>query len=410
MKTLYIHVGTPKTGTSAIQSFLLDNQEVLEQKGYCYRLMPFAYQGKASRRRNAHFALEKVTNEVGEVDRDATLKMVENGYQAVAQWLAENENVVLTDESYWRYLRGENWKILERLIEIAKKNQAQVKIIVYLRRQDEFVVSLWKQNVREGRVMESCSSYLDNKSNRKVLNYAKRLQEFESYVGKENLIVRKYERGSFLGKTGTIFSDFLDALGLEWTDEFVIQKEVVNESIGDNYVEILRVLNQLVTEGGGFDRYASDFFGQNAVMCSRTGQQENRYSMFSQEEQKAVWKKYEKSNESVKKAYFPKDQELFTDTLTSHPRWTKDNPQMQEDIVLYFGTMLLQQQREHMQFQKDVQERLQDQEEQIKQLQTIIKQNKGELKALKIFLKPIKWIWWKINKVKTMLFGKEKTT
>ena len=60
---------------------------------------------------------------------------------------------------------------------------------------------------------------------------------------------------------------------------------------------------------------------------------------------------------------------------------------MQEDIILYFGTMLLQQQREHMQFQKDVQERLQDQEEQIKQLQTIIKQNKGELKALKI-LKP----------------------
>ena len=46
---------------------------------------------------------------------------------------------------------------------------------------------------------------------------------------------------------------------------------------------------------------------------------------------------------------------------------------MQEDIILYFGTMLLQQQREHMQFQKDVQERLQDQEEQIKQLQTIIK-------------------------------------
>ena len=83
---------------------------------------------------------------------------------------------------------------------------------------------------------------------------------------------------------------------------------------------------------------------------------------------------------------------------------------MQEDIILYFGTMLLQQQREHMQFQKDVQERLQKQEAQIRQLQTIIRQNKGELKALKKFLKPIKWIWWKINKVKTMLFGKEKTT
>ena len=83
MKTLYIHVGTPKTGTTAIQSFLLDNQEVLAKKGYCYSLMPFAYPGKASRRRNAHFALEKVRNEQGELDEAATLELVNSGYEVV---------------------------------------------------------------------------------------------------------------------------------------------------------------------------------------------------------------------------------------------------------------------------------------------------------------------------------------
>lgn len=28
-KILYVHVGTTKTGTTAIQSFMIDNQEVL---------------------------------------------------------------------------------------------------------------------------------------------------------------------------------------------------------------------------------------------------------------------------------------------------------------------------------------------------------------------------------------------
>lgn len=36
MKTLYLHIGTPKTGTSAIQIFCKDNQETLKKQGYYY--------------------------------------------------------------------------------------------------------------------------------------------------------------------------------------------------------------------------------------------------------------------------------------------------------------------------------------------------------------------------------------
>ena len=410
MKTLYIHVGTPKTGTTAIQSFLLDNQEVLAKKGYCYSLMPFAYPGKASRRRNAHFALEKVRNEQGEVDEAATLELINRGYEVVGEWLSKMEHVILTDESYWSYMRGDNWKLLERFIQVAKEHDAQVKIIVYLRRQDEYMASWWKQHVREGGIREPWESFLEKPSKLLNLNYSKQLKAFAEYVGIQNVIVRRYERGSFLGSEGTIYSDFMDAIGLKFTDDFVVKQEIVHESLDDNYAEIIRALNRIVNRDGRIDAGTSAFFSKTAIECSQLKSSNIKYNMFSQEEQKEVWKKYEKSNESVRKEFFPKDQELFTDTLTNHPRWTKDNPQMQEDIILYFGTMLLQQQREHMQFQKDVQERIQNQEEQIRQLQAIIKQNKGELKALKIFLKPIKWIWWKINKLKTMLFGKEKTT
>ena len=57
-KILYVHVGTTKTGTTAIQSFMIDNQEVLNQKGYYYPLFPYRCKD-VSERRNARFMLEE---------------------------------------------------------------------------------------------------------------------------------------------------------------------------------------------------------------------------------------------------------------------------------------------------------------------------------------------------------------
>lgn len=34
--TLILHIGTPKTGTTAIQKFLYDNQTLLKEKGFFY--------------------------------------------------------------------------------------------------------------------------------------------------------------------------------------------------------------------------------------------------------------------------------------------------------------------------------------------------------------------------------------
>jgi len=36
MGRLYLHVGTPKTGTSMIQFFMVKNQGLLLRKGYSY--------------------------------------------------------------------------------------------------------------------------------------------------------------------------------------------------------------------------------------------------------------------------------------------------------------------------------------------------------------------------------------
>ena len=54
MPTLYLHIGTPKTGTTALQNFLPANEEVLEQHGICYPDFGFRYTGLGVHR-NGHF-------------------------------------------------------------------------------------------------------------------------------------------------------------------------------------------------------------------------------------------------------------------------------------------------------------------------------------------------------------------
>lgn len=36
MKTLYLHIGTPKTGTTSIQEFMVCSREALQKHGICY--------------------------------------------------------------------------------------------------------------------------------------------------------------------------------------------------------------------------------------------------------------------------------------------------------------------------------------------------------------------------------------
>ena len=43
MSTVYIHVGTPKTGTSAIQVFFTKNRKLLKEKGVCYPNLGFDF-------------------------------------------------------------------------------------------------------------------------------------------------------------------------------------------------------------------------------------------------------------------------------------------------------------------------------------------------------------------------------
>lgn len=409
MKTVYLHIGTSKTGTSALQSFLLDNQEILREKGYCYETMPFSYLDRASKRRNAHFLLEKAGSE----EEESVLKVHKStGYALLGEWLEQKEHVILTDENLWNGMRGNAWEIFEEFLSFLQMHGAQIKIIVYLRRQDEYMLSWWKQTVRSGKVFMEWKDFQSVASSKMLLNYNKQLKKYAAYVGKENIIVRRYEKERFKGNGGTIFSDFLEAIGLEYTDEYEIKTEKVNESLSDNYAEIKRVAGKVLQQEEFCELEDTRIFEKAAMVCSSLSDHavQKKYSMLSVEDQERIWTKYFKANDAVRRLYFPEDEVLFQNVPVEKEKWVKNNEEMIEDIITYFSELTLRQQMEHQRMEKQYEELKKEFEEQKRKFEAqsqklaVIeekqkaslneyKQYKGELKALKILLAPVKYIW-----------------
>lgn len=55
---IILHIGTPKTGTTAIQRFLIENESLLQQNGYSYPRLP----GKGSIPNNGYGFSDYVKN------------------------------------------------------------------------------------------------------------------------------------------------------------------------------------------------------------------------------------------------------------------------------------------------------------------------------------------------------------
>ena len=119
-----------------------------------------------------------------------------------------------------------------------------IKIVVYLRRQDLFVQSYWAQQVKET-YTRSFEQFLTGKMHKNLkLDYYERLCEIAQHIGKENMLVRVYEKSQYQGTDNTLISDFLETIGLDLTEEYIKpERERVNRSLCGVYLETKRRMN-----------------------------------------------------------------------------------------------------------------------------------------------------------------------
>ena len=234
-KVVYLHIGTPKTGSSAIQFFCGNNRKILKEKGVAYPKMPFAFEG-IGQYRNAHFLSHKVY-------KDDKGEIYQEGMKVIQESLQQADKVVLSDEHLWNETEWdeERFQMLRMQME---KMGATLKVIVYLRRQDLLVQSYWAQQVKEG-LQLSFLEYLEQRRYAYFqMHYAERLSRIEKAVGLENLIVRVYEKEQYAGDERTILSDFMDILSINDLSDFSQDEPIRNTSLSGIYLEYKRRMNQ----------------------------------------------------------------------------------------------------------------------------------------------------------------------
>ncbi len=304
MSTLYLHIGMPKTGTTAVQGFFETNQEVLKQYGISYPIME---QRETGGYKNGHFL------SIRDYNRD----LYKHNWSIVESELKKYEKVLLSDETLFRTGGDveEFWKIIS---ERTEKAGADLKVIVYFRRQDDFFRSYYFQNIRKRtRVLSLRESVLREWMYMPHWNYYNYAQRIASVIGKENTIVRVYEKDQLKGGRGSTVDDILEILGIgpDKYKDLDFELKMYNPSIGDLTAAAKRYYNQV------FEEHLTKLENHKITWVLNTADQKlfekgmikNRTGM-TKDIRKKVLNKYRNSNKKLAREYFGRD-DLFFDKI-----------------------------------------------------------------------------------------------
>ena len=262
---LFIHIGTHKTGTSALQRFFFNNQESLSRFNVRYPQSGIP-NGQFAHHDLAHSTRSKRNDDI---------------------WSQLNQEIephsgfthVVSSESFWK---ADPVRVRERC-----EMLGPTKIIAYLRRQDNFFESLYKHHIKLGGRI-SFEAFLAKR--KKLGNYMSVLERWDSSFGSENMIVRLYETA-----TGTIdiIDDFLRLLNISEDAEFT-RPARVNSSPRAEVVSLLRAANQIdaFNSNGAFARLR-----RRNPAYARSGDLLNSY------QRSAIVSNFEECNREIARRY-----------------------------------------------------------------------------------------------------------
>ncbi|GFI26538.1 hypothetical protein IMSAGC012_01659 [Lachnospiraceae bacterium] len=336
---LVIHIGTPKTGTTAIQQFLCENYDMLQQFGWQYMDVQRGTDVKS----NTNYADSAAVTMLGKVV-DHTSGWRVNTEHAIWREMweqirkrLEDSNVILSEEMIWR------WN-LTSFFEACKKEYDHIEVIVYLRRQDRYIESWWNQEVKERPYRsETFSDYIKNGKD-PSLSYLEKLNEIADVVGTGQLHVRVYEKQQFSGERGDVVSDFLAALSIYPDWEECAVRSSVNERLSGNLLEIKRNLNSILIREDAAAKQMQLAVRSIGAAYSTKASDRHIEGYFSTEERRKFLDCFAEENKKIAQKYLGSEK-LFQDTDVDIPEYSVNWNMMYADMIHIFGELIYQQQK-----------------------------------------------------------------
>jgi hypothetical protein len=234
---LTVHIGTGRAGSTSIQFFLRDNRERLSELGILYPRSP----GQARHTQLGLFAKPKAELEAApewsRQRRDDPASFRKAFKRRLLSEIEDSElsRVLLSDE----ILFGSSEQALQRLSRFTERISESLRLVAYLRRQDDHMVSRYQQGVKIGWVARLRDWAQEDMSS--LYDYRARIAMHQRLLAPADFVIRPFERERFVN--GSLFEDFLDAAQIDGRIEDLAEVPNLNESLDAESVEFLRLLN-----------------------------------------------------------------------------------------------------------------------------------------------------------------------
>ena len=327
--TLLLHIGTPKTGTTALQKFLSENSEELKKQGWDFPDMlkewqiQYGERAYKSTQRNGLLLRWSIIKKWSEEKKEKLWQMILKHLQS--------SNVILSDEVIWDY---DPSTTTAEIIRSVKNRYDNIKIVCYLRRQDLYIESYWNQCIKKKMETRDIDQMILEDT---TIRYKEKLDEIAEIVGRENIIVRVYEREQFEGSREDITSDFCKVLGIKDTWEGIVLPGIVNERIDAELIEMKRLFNQEYKKRLDEPCYVVT---RNAMEYA-ANHKFSKVGYISNECSKELIKKYSDDNYYIATNYMGrKDGVLFKEKVVDMPEYKIEFTDREKEIIKIFANVV----------------------------------------------------------------------
>lgn len=304
-----LHIGTEKTGSTSLQSFLSLNRQTLLERGYLYTrsageknnssLAAAAYD---SRRRDDLTKRRGIHNDVGLKSYQA--KVFSDLKDELKQSPGFHTTIFSSEHIQSRLTTEEEVLRLKNVLN--KLGFSDISILVYLRNPIEIANSLYTTAIRTGST-SSQPPRPDTPYWRNICDHKSTLIRFREVFGHEAIVPRIYSQAEL--ENGSIIDDFCVAIDLALSQHDFTIPERQNRAMTHMGLEILRRVNQEVPvfiDDGKPNRMRKGiqtYFEEHMTLGPKYGMPTNLRRQYEEA--------FKASNAWIRTEYFPHRQQLF---------------------------------------------------------------------------------------------------
>ena len=349
-KNLILHIGSPKTGTTAIQNFLYYNREKINSQGFYYP-EKYSYPGHIRVQSVVFHTLfnvnypylmnkkSKYFKKFIETVNSNNIKNIIISYEGLSAGILKGyslsgsnpptkEDLINNINDYVAVMNEENVSAFKKFIEENFENIGSIQIIYYCRRQDLFFDSLYKELLSQN-ILFSLEDFKDIYNIILNCDHYSIIEIWSKIFGKDNIIVRPYEKCQLIN--GDIIDDFCSTTGIDKTclDEIQPQKSNIGWNNYSSYLwRLMQISDPSISSNWAKYEYYRNQISQLKFENKKTN------PLLSPEERLAIIHKYDKSNSLLVKEFLKKNEgSLFKEEYPDLNESWESQVLNQEEIV-----------------------------------------------------------------------------